>query len=246
MENENAEWIHAPNTSPLSRKEYTNASLYDNAEKIISVIADEYNTGNRGVDLELECSADEYLFMCSVLSKKYADTISCKQKKSKIVIAGKVGSGKTTLIEELGKHNGIKFIIKEKNYTVYEDDSNRVWYELNGIDLGKEYVKQTQDGINWLADAGMTVFIYCLSTSKIEELEAKLILGIQSKYPNVKILVVLTSCIDEDYTENAEKMSNSINSIKVLPVLAKDKKTKQGVISTYGLDDVSKFIYGGK
>lgn len=309
IKNEADEWIHIDRSSPLSRKEYTKASIYERAESILEVINDVYNTGNRGVDLELECSNDEFIYLSSLIKKKYEDNkisstqrkntkqlnsinigkkseelsknvkqensikmeinekesisqtenkrkeykkenanILCKQSKMQVAFAGKIGSGKTTLIEALAKINNIKFITsQENNYTFYKNmEESQLWYEIKGIDIGKKNIKSAQVTINKLVSGGVSVLIYCLSTNKIESIEEEILLEVQQHYSNVRILVVLTFCLDEDSTVYAEKISDSINNIKVLPVLAKDKKTRCGIISAYGLKDISKFIYGGK
>lgn len=69
MKNEMDEWIHVDRSSPLSRKEYTETSIYESAEKIIEVIDNTYNMGNRGVNLEMECSDDEFIYLSSLIEK---------------------------------------------------------------------------------------------------------------------------------------------------------------------------------
>ena len=81
IKNEADEWAHVDSSSPLSRKEYTETSIYENAEKIIEIIDEIYNTGNRGVDLEMECTDDEFIYLSSLIEKRYGDAnISSTQK----------------------------------------------------------------------------------------------------------------------------------------------------------------------
>lgn len=70
-------------------------------------------------------------------------------------------------------------------------------------------------------------------------------LNLKSDFPNVRILAVRTYCVDDD-TVSAERLSHLLNGIKVLPALAKDIETRNGSIPAYGLEAVSRFIYGGK
>lgn len=285
MKNENGEWVHVDSASPLSKKEFTRASLKEIAEKIIDIIDDVYNVGNRGVDIEVECSDDEYKCLQKILQmkgisigiqeKKNATNTQSANKPSKkddrkinssgqknmsnvdisfqkrnmyVVIAGKVLSGKTTLIEEMGKLNSLNFKSSKKDgYIEYiNPDKDQIWYEVKGIDFGKQFVLQAEKEIDKIATVGMDVFIYCFSTSKIETIETDLMLKIKEKYPNARILGVLTSCVDEECNDLADLMSNLLGGIKVIPVLAKDKKIKQGIIPAYGLDEITRYIYGAK
>lgn len=283
IKNEAGKWVHVDSSSPLSRKEYTETSIYESAEKIIEIIDDIYNTGNRGVDLEIECTDDEFIYLSSLIEKGYGNAnisstqkdvarqlesadlnedirkfskkdpkedvnIFCKQNLVQVAFAGKIGSGKTTLIDALAERNNIKFSVsQESDYTLHQNmEGGQRWYEITGIDIGKINVEKACTTIKNLIKAGMNVLIYCFSTDKIEAIEENILLNIKSDFPNVRILAVLTSCVDDDGIVYAERMSNSLNGIKVLPVLAKDKKIRNGVIPAYGLEDISRFIYGGK
>lgn len=306
--NENEEWVHVDRASPLSKNEFTHASLFDKAEQIIEIIDDVYNVRDRGVEIELEGSDQEKHYINSVLKAKNVDlaiqvqkkdinnsdedglkrnstetcqnhknipnknnpkqivystkktpssdeeetslysNISCKKSGTYIVVAGKVNSGKSTLIEALGEFNSARLrVTRQTNCTVYIDDSkDQKWYEIMGIDLGKEYIQKAKMEIERIAFDSMTVFMYCFSTNKIEDTEIQLILDLKSKYPNTRFLCALTSCIDDDACDIAENMSSYLDGIKVIPVLARDKKLKQGIVPAYGLDDIMKYLYGGK
>lgn len=304
IQNENMEWMPVANTSPLSRKEYTEISLIDHIDRIMSTIDEQYNIGNRGIDISFEGADDEYKAIRSVLngsnntilcgtnagndekqsqidktvlngkqstydsvmlSKKInkenniisetkstvnssSINISCEHKKSRIVVAGKIKSGKTILIEEICKYNGLKVSKTiHDEYTLYENkDSNIKYYEVKGIDLGKEYINQYEKTMEKICSNGITVYIYCLSTNKIEAVEEKMIREIQNKYPNAKILVLLTSYVEDDASLMAERISRQIQGVKVIPVLAKEMRTRGGIIPAFGLDLVSQFIYGGR
>lgn len=312
--NENEEWVHVDGASPLSKIEFTHALLFDKAEQIIAIIDDVYNVGNRGVDIELECSDKEYHYFISILQTKKTDLsiqaekiannrseedgvkrndteiylnskkkqtaknrpnkntpkqlvsstkkastsneeetslyseMSCKKRGTYVVVAGKVKSGKSMLIEALGEFNSARLsVTQQPNCKVYMDErKDQKWYEIEGIDLGKEYVQKAKMEIERIAFEGMTVFMYCFSTNKIEDAEIQLILELKRNYPNTRFLCVLTSCIDDDAYDTAERMSSYLDGIKVIPALAKEKKIKQGMVSAYGLDDITKYLYGGK
>ncbi len=248
FKNESSEWVRVPNSSGLSRKEFCETTISEKIYDIIKIIDDVYNPGNRGVEVLFEGTDEEYTIIRNTVKKaNMCDSIICNQKKAKIAVVGKIGSGKTTLIESIGEHLTTNFS-KKKNaqYDVFIDEKgNTEWYELKGIDLGKEYITQSNAVLTELAENGMTVLVYCLSTYKVEELEEKLILEFSVQHPEINILITLTSCVDEDATLYAEQISSRLNK-KVIPVLAKEKKTRNGFIPAYGLEQAVQYIYEGK
>lgn len=283
IQNEDLEWVPVDKSSPLSRKEYTEVSLKDNAEIIIRKIDEIYNVGDRGIDIQLEGgSDDDCMHICSVVNnhsniniskekqsknspddcnsvtsdvlEKTADdhvadmNISFEHKKSQMIVAGKIKSGKTVFIEEFCKFSNIQYSKKEtKGYTLYtSEDGNTTWYELSGIDLGKEHIRAYEETMEKIVSETRSVYIYCISTSKIETTEEKIIMDFKNKYPDVKILVILTSYIEDDAALVAEQISKQISGVRVIPVLARDKKTRQGIIPSFGLDLVAQYIYGGR
>lgn len=84
MKNENGEWVHVDSASPLSKKEFTRASLNEIAESIIDIIDDVYNVVNRGVDIEVECSDDEYKCLQKILQMKEI-SISIQEKRMSLI-----------------------------------------------------------------------------------------------------------------------------------------------------------------
>ena len=249
FQNERSEWVRLSNSSELSRREYTFTTIQEKASYILQIINEIYNPGNRGVDLYFEGSDDDFTILCNTLKSNYSeDNITCQQKKMKIAVVGKIGSGKSTLIEEMSQLLNAHYKkTQDINFMVYADKKgNTEWYELNGIDLGKKNIEQTEIVLDQLASNGLTTLVYCFGISKTEELEEKIILHIRDNYPEVKILVALTSCIYEEAPLFAEQVSKNINQAKVIPVLAKELKTREGIISAFGLDQIARYIFEGK
>ncbi len=249
FQNENSEWIRVSNSSELSRKEYTYTTIKEKVFDILKIINEIYNPGSRGVDLYFEGSDDEFNIICKTLDSNYSqENIMCHQNKMKIAVAGKIRSGKTTLIGELGKLLNVHYDnTQSTDYIVYNDKKGNIqWYELKGIDLGKENIEQTISIIDELVNKGLTTFVYCFGTSKIEKLEEKIILHVRNNYPQIKILVVLTSCVYDEAPSLAEQVSKSINQVKVIPVLAKELKTRGGIIPAFGLEQIVKYIFEGR
>ena len=100
-----------------------------------------------------------------------------------------------------------------------------------------------RNALEKLAKSNITTFVYCLGTKKIEALEEELISFARDNYPDIKILVVLTQFVDEEQDKYVEQLSADLEGVKVIPVLAMDKKTRHGVVSAYGLDDIERYIF---
>ena len=249
FQNERSKWIRVSNSSELSRKEYIFTTIREKATDILGIINEIYNPGNRGVDIFFEGSDDDFSILCNAIKRDFSeDNITCKQKKMKIAVAGKIGSGKTTLITELEKFLNVHYEkCMNKEYVIYSDKKgNSEWYDLNGIDLGIENIEQTKDVIDKFAKNGLTTVVYCFSTSKIDELEEKLILYIRETYPEIEILIALTSCIYDEGLLFAEQLSTNLMQTKVIPILAKELKTREGIIPAFGLDQIVRYIFEGR
>ena len=249
LQNENREWVRVSNSSKLSRREYTENSIIEKIFDILEVIEEIYNPGDRGVELSFEGTEEEYTVICDTIKKKCLEKqISCYQQKTKIAVAGKIKSGKTTLIESLESLIGAKYARSMKtDYEVFTDKKGCTeWYELKGIDLGKEYIHQSKKVLEQLVESGLSMFVYCFSTYKVEKLEEELIMNLKTKNPELKILLVLTFCVEDDAELFSEQISSQLAQVKVIPILAKDLKIRGGAIPSFGLDKIVQCIYEGK
>lgn len=250
FQNERDEWNLVSNASELSRSKFTTISIKDNIDSILQVINEDYNIGNRGIDILFEGSSKDYDIICQAIKKDFSnDDIKCILKKTAVAVAGKIGVGKSTLINEIVVRHGKGYkYFQNGNITGFIDDSAAItWYEIPGIDLGKEKVIEAMDSFDQLAKNGVTNFIYCLDTNKIEELEEQFIIHVQEKYPGVKILVALTMCKDDNDAEIlSTHIQQFVGDVKIIPTLSKDLKTRAGVIPAYGVDEVIQYLFEGK
>lgn len=243
------EWRLVTNDSELSRREYIDATIQSRAEDIIRVINSVYNPGNRGVDISFEGKERDFLLLKNTIDNYFKQSnITCIMQKTLVAVAGKVGAGKTTLIEGFFAHKDIALNCYEQNgNSVFTDDQETItWYEIPGIDFGAENVANARNAFEKLAKSGLTTFIYCLGTNKIETLEEEFIFFVRDNYPEIKILVVLTKSVDDEQMLCIEQLSANLDGIKVIPTLAMNLKTKGGVVSAYGLDDIDRYIFEGK
>lgn len=247
--NEKGIWCLVSNYSELSRSKFTASSIFDTGESIVVVIDRDYNTGGRGVDIRFEGPEDEYIYLQQCVEKHFKEqNVECKHHKTKIAVAGKIGSGKTIFIEEMCKDGaGALSSVSPPGCQLYSDSqANTIWYEIDSIDMGKENVLAAQNTFDSLASGGVTDFIYCLSTNKIEELEEDLIAHVKKTYPKIRVLVLLTDYLDDSNDFFTEQLSNHLGGVKVIPIIARNIKTRNGIVEAFGLDDVRKFLFEGK
>ena len=247
--NEQQKWCPVSNSSVLSRKEFVDSAIGEIADKLIRTIDLSYNICNRGVDIYFEGTDREFEILSNTISRSFVDkNIKCIFQQTIIAVAGKIQSGKTTLINELMKFKGLDFRFNNTTDipTCISDDNTVVWFEIPGIDIGIENVVAAQKSFDKLVKTGITTFIYCLSTSKIEIPEESLINHVVENYPSVRVIVALTQYIDEEGTTYAENLSKRLNGIRVIPLLAKDLNTRQGSIVSYGLDVIDEAIFEGR
>ena len=245
--NEKGKWMLLSNYSDLSRKKYTTSNIFDAGNDIIAIIDRDYNTGGRGVDIRFEGTDEEYRFLQQCVQKQLGGKdITCNHYRSAIAVVGKINSGKSTFIEEMCRHMGES--LTATHFDGYDkfttQPTNILWYEIAGIDFGN--ISITKDTITRLIPEGITDFIYCLSTTKIEEPEEILIRHIADIHPDINVLLLLTQYLDDNNDLFVDQLSQQLNGVKIIPILAMPKKTRAGIIEAYGLDAVSKYLFEGK
>lgn len=251
IKNESQEWRLVSNDSVLSRAEYTQTSIEDRAEDIVHIINSVYNPGNRGVDILFDGEGKAFLFLKKAIDTGFSQSnLTCVMQNVRIAVAGKAGAGKSTLIERFWAFQNKTFRCCEMDGLPAYTNAGKttIWYEIPGIDFGAERLDHAKTAFEKLAASGVPsfTFLYCLGTSKIEAFEEELILYARNKYPEIKILVVLTKYIEDDPAPYVEQLSKDLGGIKVIPVLAMDLKTRGGVVPAYGLDDIDRYLFEGK
>ena len=246
---EQQKWCPVSNSSVLSRNKFVNATIKEIAVDLISTIDSLYNIHNRGVDIYFGGLEEDFEVLTNTVSDSFADkNIKCILQRTMIAVAGKVKSGKTTLINELVRVKGDDYLFDDTTGipSYSSSDNTTVWYEIPSIDIGIENVIAAQKSFEQLAKTGVTTFIYCLSTTKIERPEEELINYVVENYPSVRVIIALTQYLDEEGTIYAAKLSSRMNGIRVIPLLAQNMKTRQGNIDAYGLDVLEQAIFEGR
>jgi hypothetical protein len=246
FQGEKGEWWPITSESKLSRSEYA-TTIQEKAADILRYIDNEYNPQNRGVDIIFEGSPDDFTILDRIQRKILPDAnIHCYQE-TKIAVAGKIKSGKSTLIEEINHLRGEECLQTEEygvlRYT--NEVASIIWNEIPGIEIGKETVAKAIKTFDTLAEQELTAFVYCINVCKIEQLEEEFIGHVKEKYPRIKILIALTMSVGEEDDLIADQIGKLVGNIKAIPVLAKEYNTQTGIVAAYGLDKVAQYLFGG-
>jgi dephospho-CoA kinase len=167
----------------------------------------------------------------------------------KIAVIGKLASGKTTLITELLKYNSIVFETYDRIDTIeYTDRKGTIYcYEIKGIDFGREHIDKSIAVTEDLIKSGVKFVIYCINGryGKIEDIERDIIVSLKNKYPEITILVVVTNAINTSSTDILTHLINqNTKKTTCIPVLAEEMRTKAGYLEAYGLDELTRHIWG--
>lgn len=258
FQNELGEWDVLSENSPLSRQYYTNTTVDERCEEILKIINEIYNRNNKGVDIIFEGTSENYNVLRQGIEKIYSTRdITYELGTTKIAVAGKKCVGKSLMIEGLETLQGLKYSkIIENDYVKYSDECNHAeWYEINGIDLGKENMEKSFDTIKKLSENNLSAVIYCItaSTSKIEESERIFIKKIADDFSKLKVMIVLTMCYRDDVQDSIDEIEKITDQVKIVPILAKEYKTglkneddNPISIASFGLEEVSSYIFEGR
>ena len=115
FQNEKGEWMPVSNASLLSRREFRYAAIGERGQAILEAINEMYNYGGRGVDALFEGSNEDFQTLCSILAKHFSgENMTCRESRLKIAVAGKSGSGRKAVVEELSRLNGIQLCQDER------------------------------------------------------------------------------------------------------------------------------------
>lgn len=174
-----------------------------------------------------------------------ANYYSAKTTKSvNVIVAGKTGSGKSTLINSIFGWNvaatGLGHSITTKTSKYCNDEDNINLYDTVGFQLDsagnnrsiadiKDIIRTNQNCVLW----------YCVNShaNKYEDSVVKELYSL-----GIPMIIILTSSVYEDdqlETEVRETNSaNGLSAVPVIPVLAKDYHYRDAVVPAFGLEEL--------
>lgn len=200
--------------------------------------------------------------MLNDLGKVAQDTIDAINEKIQnlstlnIIVAGKTGVGKSTLINAVFKdelaETGMGRPVTNHMRKITKKDIPLAIYDTRGFELGKDVQedvkKEVFDTINkGLATKDINKAIhciwYCINTAsnriEPEEIEWLRELSRENQVTQVPIIVVLTQSISKKNAEQMRQMilDENLDIIQVIPVLAKDFEIGDvGIVKSFGLE----------
>lgn len=179
-----------------------------------------------------------------------------------IIIAGKTGVGKSTLINSVFREKlaetGMGKPVTQHMRKITKKGVPLAIYDTRGFELGKEVQTEVKKEVTETISKGLATqdinkaihcIWYCINTAsnriEPEEIEWLKELSMDNQITQVPIIVVLTQAFSKKKAQELRQMllNENLDIIQVIPVLAEDYEIEDlGTAKAYGLDVLIKVM----
>lgn len=173
-----------------------------------------------------------------------------------IIVAGKTGVGKSTLINSVFKEKladtGMGKPVTSHMRKITKKGVPLAIYDTRGFELGKEVQAEVKQEVMDTISKGLATqdinkaihcIWYCINTAsnriEPEEIEWLRELSMENQITQVPIIVVLTQSFSKKKAQEMRQvlLNENLDIIQIIPVLAEDYEIEDlGVAKAYGLD----------
>lgn len=179
-----------------------------------------------------------------------------------IIVAGKTGVGKSTLINSVFKEKladtGMGKPVTSHMRKITKKDVPLAIYDTRGFELGKEVQAEVKQEVMDTISKGLATqdinkaihcIWYCINTAsnriEPEEIEWLRELSMENQITQIPIIIVLTQSFSKKKAQEMRQvlLNENLDIIQIIPVLAEDYEIEDlGVAKAYGLDVLIKVM----
>jgi len=192
--------------------------------------------------------SDEGIIYTSLCDKEanIIETVDISSLKDNVcvLLVGKSGVGKTTLLQSISERisSPLKTDEKEKSYMVCTDESRKLTIiDSVGYSYNDKNAIAELNTIMQAKHANRLVLCVNFTLNRFEEYEASLIATLRKNNPNMKVIIALTQCYNtksKDFDQMVAYIKSKTNYAPVIPVLCMDWETDGGIKKSFGVNDL--------